>query len=55
MQRVKDFLYSSADLKKIVADTLAGDILEAANRIKACLHKGGKLILMGNGRINRKI
>jgi D-sedoheptulose 7-phosphate isomerase len=49
MQRVKDFLYSSADLKKIVADTLAGDILEAANRIKACLHKGGKLILMGNG------
>jgi D-sedoheptulose 7-phosphate isomerase len=49
MQRVKDFLYSSADLKRIVADTLSGDILEAANRIKASLQKGGKLILMGNG------
>ena len=49
MQRVKDFLYSSADLKRTVADTLSGDILEAANRIKACLQKGGKLILMGNG------
>ncbi len=49
MQRVKDFLYSSAELKKKVADTLSGDILEAANRIKSCLDKGGKLILMGNG------
>ncbi len=49
MQRVKDFLYSSAELKRTVADTLSGDILEAANRIKSCLDKGGKLILMGNG------
>jgi D-sedoheptulose 7-phosphate isomerase len=49
MQRIKDFLYSSADLKRTVADTLSGDILEAANRIKSCLDKGGKLILMGNG------
>lgn len=49
MQRIKDFLYSSADLKRTVADTLSGDILEAANRIKSCLEKGGKLILMGNG------
>ncbi len=49
MQRVKDFLYSSADLKKKVADTLSRDILEATNRVKSCLDKGGKLILMGNG------
>jgi D-sedoheptulose 7-phosphate isomerase len=49
MQRVKDFLYTSAELKKKVADTLSGDILEAANRIKSRLGKGGKLILMGNG------
>ena len=49
MQRVKDFLYSSAELKRTVADTLSGDILEAANRIKSRLEKGGKLILMGNG------
>ncbi len=49
MQRVKDFLYTSAELKKTVADTLSGDILEAATRIKSRLDKGGKLILMGNG------
>ena len=49
MERVKEFLYASADLKKKVADTLSGDILEVANCIKACLLKGGKLILMGNG------
>lgn len=49
MQRVKDFLYTSAELKKKVADTLSGDILEAANRIRSRLEKGGKLILMGNG------
>ncbi len=49
MQRVKDFLYTSAELKKTVADTLSGDILEAANRINTSLKKGGKLILMGNG------
>ena len=49
MQRVKDFLYTSAELKKTVADTLSGDILEAATRIKSSLDKGGKLILMGNG------
>jgi D-sedoheptulose 7-phosphate isomerase len=49
MQRVKGFLYASAELKKTVADTLSGDILEAANRIKSRLEKGGKLILMGNG------
>ena len=49
MKGIKDSLYSSADLKRTVADTLSGDILEAANRIKVCLKKGGKLILMGNG------
>ncbi len=49
MQRIKDFLYSSANLKKTVADTLSEDILEATNRIKSRLNKGGKLILMGNG------
>ena len=49
MQRVKDFLYSSAELKKTVADTLSGDILKAAKLIKSSLDKGGKLILMGNG------
>ncbi|MZH02544.1 MAG: D-sedoheptulose 7-phosphate isomerase [Nitrospinae bacterium] len=49
MQRVKDFLYTSAELKKTVADTLSGDILEAAKLIKSRLDREGKLILMGNG------
>ncbi|MBC8286546.1 MAG: D-sedoheptulose 7-phosphate isomerase [Nitrospinae bacterium] len=49
MQRIKNSLYSSADLKRKVADTLSGDILEAAYRIKSRLDIGGKLILMGNG------
>jgi D-sedoheptulose 7-phosphate isomerase len=49
MQRIKSSLYSSADLKRKVADTLSGNILEVANRIKTCLNNGGKLILMGNG------
>ena len=49
MQRIKDSLYSSADLKRKVADTLSENILEATNRIKFRLEKGGKLILIGNG------
>ena len=49
MQRIIDSLYSSADLKRTVADTLSENILEAANRIKSRLERGGKLILMGNG------
>jgi D-sedoheptulose 7-phosphate isomerase len=49
MQRVKDLLYTSAELKKTVADTLSGDILKAGNLIKSRFGKGGKLILMGNG------
>ena len=49
MQRIIDSLNSSADLKRTVADTLSGNILEVANRIKSRLVRGGKLILMGNG------
>ena len=41
MQRVKDFLYTSAELKKAVADTLSGDILEAANR---SIRENGRVI-----------
>ena len=49
MQRIIDSLYSSADLKKKVADTLSENILEAANLIKSRIERGGMLILMGNG------
>ena len=49
MERVKNFLYQSANLKKIVADTLSAKIFEAAQQIKNRLDGGGKLLLMGNG------
>ena len=49
MERVKNFLYQSANLKNIVADTLSAEIFEAAQQIKNRLEVGGKLLLMGNG------
>jgi D-sedoheptulose 7-phosphate isomerase len=49
MQRVKNFLNASADLKYQVAETLSEKILEAAVLIKQSLSGGGKLLLMGNG------
>lgn len=49
MERIKKGLLASAELKKIVADTLAGEILKAAQLIKNSLANGGKLLLMGNG------
>ncbi len=49
MQRVKNFLNASADLKYQVAETLAGEILKAAEMIRDSLQAGGKLLLMGNG------
>jgi D-sedoheptulose 7-phosphate isomerase len=49
MERVKNILNISADLKKTVAETLSSEILDAALQIKARLQEGGKLLLMGNG------
>ena len=49
MERVKFFLTTSANLKRIVADTLSEEIFEAAQQIKNRLEVGGKLLLMGNG------
>ena len=49
MERVKNFLTTSANLKRIVADTLSEEIIEAAQQIKIRLEVGGKLLLMGNG------
>ena len=49
MERVKNLLNISANLKKIVADTLSGEILNSAEQIKSRLKIGGKLLLMGNG------
>ena len=49
MKRVEQFLKTSGDLKYQVAETLSGQILEAAHTIRDCLANGGKLLLMGNG------
>lgn len=49
MDRIKEFLYESAEVKKAVADTLADKILEAINMTRAGFQNGGKLLLMGNG------
>jgi D-sedoheptulose 7-phosphate isomerase len=49
MQRIKNFLNASADLKYQVAETLSEEILEAIRLIKQSLTSGGKLFLMGNG------
>ena len=49
MERVKNLLNISANLKKIVAETLSSEILDAAQKIQGRLEAGGKLLLMGNG------
>jgi D-sedoheptulose 7-phosphate isomerase len=49
MDRIKDFLYESAEVKKAVADTLADKILEAINIARTSYQNGGKILLMGNG------
>ena len=49
MERVKNLLNISADLKKTVAETLSSEILDAAKKIQGRLEVGGKLMLMGNG------
>ena len=49
MERVRQFLKASGDLKHRVAETLSGEILEAAQTIRNRLASGGKLLLMGNG------
>lgn len=49
MERVKQLLKTSGDLKYQVAETLSEEILNAAHSIRDCLSAGGKLLLMGNG------
>jgi len=49
MERVRNFLNASADLKYKVAESLSEDILNAANMCLDCIKRGGKLMLMGNG------
>lgn len=47
--KIKDILNESAELKKLVAQTLAPEIREIAEIIIKSINKGGKLVLFGNG------
>jgi len=49
MDRIKEFLYESAEVKKAVADTLSDKINEAINIARTSYRNGGKMLLMGNG------
>lgn len=49
MNRIKQYLNESADLKRLVAETLSEKIYEATQLIYERVSKGGKLLLMGNG------
>lgn len=49
MDRIKESLYESAEVKKTIADTMETQIAEAINMIRASYKNGGKLLLMGNG------
>ena len=49
MNEIKQILNESADLKRVIAETLSEDIESAINVISLSLNKGGKILLMGNG------
>jgi D-sedoheptulose 7-phosphate isomerase len=49
MEEIKRFLNESADLKRVIADTLSEDIEKVIIAIRSSLDNGGKLLLMGNG------
>lgn len=49
MEKIREDLLASAQLKKEVADTLAEDIATAAEIIIISLSAGGKVLFIGNG------
>ncbi len=49
MNFIKESLLESAELKKTVADTMAGDIQRAIDLISDAIKSGKKVLLMGNG------
>ena len=48
-EQIKKALRESADLKNLLADTLAERIAEAADRLATAIRNGGKAIFCGNG------
>lgn len=49
MQRIKELLNESAQLKIKVAETLSDEISQVIDLIRTSLVNGGKILLMGNG------
>tara|TARA_B100000686_G_C16797716_1_gene983618 strand:- start:280 stop:861 length:582 start_codon:yes stop_codon:yes gene_type:complete len=49
MELIKQFLYESAAVKRLVADTLSREIAQAVEAIFKSLSGGHKVLLMGNG------
>jgi D-sedoheptulose 7-phosphate isomerase len=49
IEEIKKALNSSADLKKVVAETMAEQIGEAAEKLATAIRGGGKAIFCGNG------
>lgn len=49
MNFIKESLLESAELKKVVAETMAGDIQRSIDYISGALKSGKKVLLMGNG------
>ncbi|MFQ5444448.1 MAG: D-sedoheptulose 7-phosphate isomerase [Nitrospinales bacterium] len=49
MKRIEQHLLASAELKRVIAQTLSKEIYKAIQLIHTSLKNGGKLLLMGNG------
>lgn len=47
--RIRTYLNESAEVKRVIADTLTEDVDRAIGMVRACYLRGGKLLLMGNG------
>jgi len=49
VEKIRRHLYSSAEIKRNIAEGLSDKIAEAAMLIVDCFRSGGKVILFGNG------
>tara|TARA_B100000686_G_C16736083_1_gene943667 strand:+ start:1192 stop:1770 length:579 start_codon:yes stop_codon:yes gene_type:complete len=49
MEKIKKYLYESAEVKRLVGDTLSNEIARAVDAVYQSIDKGGKVLLMGNG------
>ena len=49
LDKIRQQLYESARIKRLIADTLSNTIARAAAMIANCIQSGGKVIFFGNG------